>query len=104
MCAAELPFDMTARYRKSGYGDVSIDVWANFNRILPAMFDVTHIAFRLFPIGMGIGSLWVSIRRAPIRRKSGEVEPNQRFVRASFFVAGFAMVLLSLWGLYLGLH
>jgi hypothetical protein len=68
------------------------------------MVDVTDIVFRLFPMGMGIGSFWVSMRRAPIRNRNGEVEPNQRFVRTAFFVVGFAMVALSLWGLYLDWH
>jgi hypothetical protein len=57
----------------------------------------------LFQIGVGIGAVFVAVRRTPIPRgrNSPEPFPNQSFARAAFFIVGAILILGSLWSFWL---
>lgn len=58
----------------------------------------------LFQFGLGVALLWLSLRSAPLRARGGALWPYQHFGKMCFLLLGLAMVVLSLWGLFLERH
>jgi hypothetical protein len=56
----------------------------------------------LFQIAMGIGAVFVALRRKPIPkgRNSPEPFPNQRFARIAFFIVGATLIVGVFWSLW----
>jgi hypothetical protein len=63
--------------------------------------DIPAVSLCFVQLGFGVAALWLSLQKTRLRGRGGEAWPNQRFGKASFLVLGTAMVLFSLWGLYL---
>src|ERR1700730_10765037 len=67
-------------------------------------FDLRFPWYWRYCVAIFIGSslIWAALSHVPISGRDGVPFPNQRFYRTCFLILGPAMVVLSLWGLWLG--
>jgi uncharacterized membrane protein len=66
------------------------------------LFDLPWYSEPCFAIFMGCAAVWAGLSDEPMSGRNGEPWPNQEFLHGCLLFLGVAMIILSLWGLWLG--